>query len=194
MRQRKGAPSIGPLTDAAWTPARKGRPPAICEEFHARLEKPGDFVLLWTGAFRLADEGGTKGSWGTLTVSLGEAPPGAQGPVVSQVSQVPAAHVERMLSPLAHEGRVNLLEILYAGPRTSGELSALTGLKGGNLHYHLRELAHAHYVEQREGRHRITNLGAQMLITVTSIAALRVKDRGEEGLEIDGAWGEASAA
>jgi len=192
-RRRRGAPPIGPLTDAAWTPAEKGRPPAICEEFHAKLEKPGDFILMWAGAFRLADEGGAKGSWGTLTVSLGGPPPDAEGPAVSQVSQVPASYVERMLSPLAHEARVRVLEVLYAGPRSSAELSALTDLRGGNLHYHLKELMYAHYVEQREGRYRITNLGAQMLVTVTSLAALRVQDRGEEGLEIDGSWGEGGA-
>jgi len=49
-------------------------------------------------------------------------------------------------------------------------------------------------VEQPEGRYRITNLGAQMLVTVTSLARLRIKDRGEEGLEIDESWGEGGAA
>ena len=184
-RQGGNAPSIGPLTDAALAKRRRGRPPAFIEEFHAKLKEPGDFILLWAGAFKGA--GTTTGSWSSLSVALGGAPPGSEQ-AAPQVMEAPASHVERLLAPLAHGARIGILQLLYGGPRTSGELTELTGLKGGNLHYHLKELAYAHYVEQKEGRYGLTGLGSQMLITVACIASVYVKDRGDEGLEILGGW------
>jgi predicted transcriptional regulator len=100
----------------------------------------------------------------------------------------PAAHIERLLAPLAHEGRLGLMQVLYGGRRTSGQLTEATGLRGGNLHYHLKELLHAHYVEQQDGGYGLTGLGTQMLLTVAAIASLYVKDRGDEGLEVLGGW------
>jgi len=82
------------------------------------------------------------------------------------------------------------LQLLWPEPRTSGELSQATGLKGGNLHYPLKELIYADYVEQRGGRYQLTRLGAQLLITVGCIALQNVQDRGEEGLEMLGGWSE----
>jgi hypothetical protein len=44
------------------------------------------------------------------------------------------------------------------------------------------------YVEQEKGKYGLTNLGAQMLITMASIAEQNVKDRGDDGLQIAGGW------
>jgi predicted transcriptional regulator len=87
-----------------------------------------------------------------------------------------------MLSPLAHEARIRLMQTMYDGPKSSGELSEATALKGGNLYYHLKELLHAAYVREMNGGYDLTPLGCQMLLTVAAIADKVVEDRGAEGL------------
>jgi DNA-binding transcriptional ArsR family regulator len=107
----------------------------------------------------------------------------------NDITRTPAANVERMLAPLAHEARIRIMQTLYLGPKSSGELSEATGLKGGNLYYHLKELMHAAYVAASDFAYDITPLGCQMLITVASIAGKVVADRGEQGLMVtSGGW------
>jgi predicted transcriptional regulator len=96
--------------------------------------------------------------------------------------------VERLLSPLAHEGRVTILQALYAGPLGSTALTETTGFEGGRLYHHLRELRYAGYVTQEQGKYRLTQLGRELLITVTLIAEQAIVDRGEEGLAAGEAW------
>ena len=79
-----------------------------------------------------------------------------------------------------------MLQALYTGPKSSSELTDSTDLRGGHLHYHLKELMYAHYVEQREGRYRLTERGIQMLITVACLAKSVVQDQGERGLVVSG--------
>jgi DNA-binding transcriptional ArsR family regulator len=183
---REGRPSIGPVTNAALSKSGRGKPPKMAEEFHQAVKEAGDYVLLWVGACRAGDGKGSF-SWSSLTTSLGGVEPEA-GRIAHQEVETPASHVERILSPLAHEARIRLLQILYSGPKSSSELSELTGLKGGNLHYHLKELMYADYVRESERQYRLTRLGTQLLITMTCIASLNVKDKGEDGLEISGGW------
>jgi len=97
------------------------------------------------------------------------------------VAASPSA-IERMLSPLAHEARVKLMQTMHDGPRSAGQLAEATGLRGGNLYYHLKELLHASYVREVAGGYDLTPLGCQMLLTVAAIASKVVEDRGEQGL------------
>ncbi len=185
MARRRGAESIGPVTDKALASAKPEGPPVMAQEMHQRLEKPGDFILLWGGAMKFPRG---SASWSSLSTSLGEG--GPDGPEGSGITTVPPSHLARMLGPFSHEARIQLLQLLWPEARASAELSEATGLKGGNLHYHLKELIYADYVEQKEGRYQLTRLGAQLLITVGCIALQNVQDRGEEGLEILGGWSE----
>jgi DNA-binding transcriptional ArsR family regulator len=155
----------------------------------ASLRHDGDFLLFWGGAAKAqwpSDEEPGGNPFGITWHGLMFSDSGRS----EQVTETPAANVELLLSSLAHEARVRLLQALYTGPKTTAELTARTGLRGGNLHYHLKELAYAHYVEVRGGRHRLTEFGAQMLITVTCLASIAVKDQGERGLAVSGWRGE----
>jgi hypothetical protein len=158
----------------------------MAEELHQAVKEPGDYVLLWMGACKVGDGKGSF-SWSSLTTALGGREPKAEEVAQGEV-ETPASHVERILSPLAHEARIRLLQILYSGPKSSSELTELAGLKGGNLHYHLKELIYADYVREKDRRYGLTRLGTQLLITMTCIASLNVKDKGEDGLEISGGW------
>jgi len=175
---------VGPLTDAALEPAAEGSGQSRIElEWMDSLRHDGDFLMVWGGAFKTRWEGeegaGPFGiTWHGLCFSdTGKA---------EQVVDTPAAHVELILSSLAHEGRIRLLQTLFVGPKTSGRLTEATGLRGGNLHYHLKELIHAHYVEQRHGAYRLTERGAQLLITMTCLARVCVQDQGKRGLAVKG--------
>jgi len=176
--------SVGPITDAALKPARKGCGQSKIEaEWMESLKHDGDFLLLWGGAFKTQWQVGESTNpfgitWHGLCFSeTGKA---------EQVVETPAAHVELILSSLAHEARIRLLQTLFRGPKTSGGLTEATGLRGGNLHYHLKELIHAHYVEQQEGAYRLTERGAQMLVTVACLAHVCVEDQGKRGLAVSG--------
>jgi DNA-binding HxlR family transcriptional regulator len=183
--QEKGPPDIGPITAGAFYGEP---PPAIIREWHEFVRKPGDFILLWAGANRMHSKTGNTLSWSSLSISGGEEPT----PEDFESGKVQCglfdpsigAKVERMLSPLAHEGRISLMGAMFRSPKTSSELSEKTGLRGGNLYYHLKELIHAGYVQDIDNAYALTDLGRQLLLTLTSIASQAVKDRGEQGLAV----------
>ncbi len=177
---------VGPITDAALEPVSADCGQSRIEaEWMDSLKHDGDFLLLWGGAFKTqwAVGEGTE-PFGITWHGLSFSDTGKS----EQIMGTPPAHVELLLSSLAHEGRVRLLQALFAGPKTSSELTEATALRGGNLHYHLKELIHAHYVEQQKGSYRLTERGAQMLITVVCLARMCVEDQGKRGLAVSG-WG-----
>lgn len=184
-RDREGPPDIGPITESAFY---GGPPPPIIHEWHEVVQEPGDFILLWAGANRGHRNAETTLSWSWLTVGGGDKLWGDaakdEKPQLGPYDPSIAAKVERLLSPLAHESRIQLMLSMFKVDRSSTEMAESTGLKGGNLYYHLKELVHAGYVREQEGIHGLTDLGRQLLLTFTSIASQAVKDRGEYGLAV----------
>lgn len=164
-----------PVTRAALGKPDKDAPPAMQQEWHRLARSDQDVIFLWAGAWRRRD---TSFGWSWHWWHIGEDKDNRPHPAV----RTPAANVERMLSPLAHEARIRIMQVMYDGPKASGELSEATALRGGNLYYHLKELIHAAYVREQNGGYDLTPLGCQMLVTVVGIADKVVKDRGEEGL------------
>lgn len=182
MARAGGPPSIGPLTDAATERQHSGPPPLVGEWCRA-VKEPGDFVFFWGGATKAATDGeGTRG-WSWLVTRLHE-----PGDAEADAEDLPgpfhpeaAARTERLLAPLAHESRIRLLLVLFEAPCSSSYLGEQTGMKGGKLYYHLKELLHAGYVREHHGVYALTDLGYQLLTTVTCIAVRVIKDRDEEG-------------
>jgi predicted transcriptional regulator len=101
---------------------------------------------------------------------------------------VAASRVERLLSPLAHEGRVSIMQALWRGSLSASELAGATGYRGGALYHHLRELDHAAYVASEGGSYRLTDWGRQLLLTAACLAEQLVVDDGERGLTFRGDW------
>jgi DNA-binding transcriptional ArsR family regulator len=189
----EGPPYLGPVTEAAYMARdrKAGTPPPIIEEWNKALEAPG-FVLLLAGAWRGASEPG-KLSWGHLIVSSDGPPvrppqPGEPEPMPPTRDARVASKVERLLAPLAHESRVRILQVLSEGSHSSSQLSVATGLTGGNLYHHLRDLVHAGYVRELDRGYALTNVGLQLLLTVTCIAWEAVEDRDADGLVIGDTW------
>jgi DNA-binding transcriptional ArsR family regulator len=168
---------LGPLTDALFEKAEGDERPAIAREWSRTARSPGDVIFLWAGETCHAS---ASLGWGWLTVHCGETTECHPDPVTS----TPPQHVERLLTPLAHESRVRIMQALYSGPLSAGDLGQAVGFRGGSLYHHLRELKYAGYISDRSGRYDLTNLGRQMLITATAIARQAIVDRGEEGLGV----------
>jgi len=166
-----------PITKAALGEPGTEGPPPMDREWHELIKSDQDVTFLWAGAWR---RGETYLGWSWhWTWVEGEVDHDAYPHPAVRAS---AASVERMLSPLAHEARVKLMQTMYDGPKAAAQLSEATGLKGGNLYYHLKELLHASYVKEAEGGYDLTPLGCQLLLTVAAIADKVVEDRGEQGL------------
>jgi predicted transcriptional regulator len=81
------------------------------------------------------------------------------------------AVVKELLEPVASPPRFQILKALATGTRTFSDISQLTGLRGGNLLFHIRKLADAGMILQRHerGDYIITDKGFK---TLTAIAQL----------------------
>ena len=163
-----GMPDLGPISRAMFE-SENGEPPAIISEWQDSIEKAGDVVFLWAAA-------GKPLSWTRLTTHFHDQDGGAD-----PLLEVPPMNVERLLSPMAHEGRVRIMQSLYESPKGASGLTEATGFRGGGLYHHLRALRYASYVREERGQYSLTQLGRQLLITMTLIAREIVVDREEEG-------------
>jgi DNA-binding HxlR family transcriptional regulator len=169
-----------PVTKAAlWASPQERGPSALEREWATQLGAEGDFILLVAGCSRR--EGETH-SWTALWWNVSEA--GADPDLQrGRAASAPAGSVERFVAPFAREGRVRLMQELYAGARSAGELSQATGTASGALHSRLEELTQASLVEKRaDGRYALTVLGCNLLLTITGLAGVTVQDRGPGGL------------
>lgn len=76
--------------------------------------------------------------------------------------------VKEILEPVANVQRLQILQSLSTQTRTFSDLSALTGLRGGNLLFHIKKLADAEMILQRHerGDYIITEKGFSTLHAV----------------------------
>lgn len=68
--------------------------------------------------------------------------------------------VAGVMAPFANAQRVKLLKALYLGIAESGQLKEFTGLTGGQLYHHLKELALAKFLSRHvRGEYRLSSFG-----------------------------------
>jgi DNA-binding transcriptional ArsR family regulator len=82
------------------------------------------------------------------------------------ISTLPVEHiVEEMLEPLGNKQRMQIMKALSAETKTFSALSSLTGLRGGNLLFHLQKLMDSKMILQRNerGDYMITEKGYKTL-------------------------------
>ena len=82
--------------------------------------------------------------------------------------------VDEILDPVSNRLRLQMLKSLYAGTRTYSELSAVTGLRGGNLLFHLQKLLDSGMITRRYsgGDYILTDKGYKVLIAISEVRAL----------------------
>jgi DNA-binding transcriptional ArsR family regulator len=82
------------------------------------------------------------------------------------ISTLPVEHiVEEMLEPLSNRQRMQIMKALSVETKTFSALSSLTGLRGGNLLFHLQKLMDSGMILQRNerGDYMITEKGHKTL-------------------------------
>lgn len=89
--------------------------------------------------------------------------------------------VTQILEPLSNKQRLQMLKALSTETRTFSALSALTGLRGGNLLFHLQKLLDGGMILQRHerGDYMITEKGFKALRAVSDLYS----DLGGNGIE-----------
>jgi DNA-binding transcriptional ArsR family regulator len=79
--------------------------------------------------------------------------------------------VSDILEPLSNKQRLQMLKVLSAETKTFSALSKLTGLRGGNLLFHLQKLQDSGMILQRNerGDYMITEKGYRALKGVSEL-------------------------
>ena len=79
--------------------------------------------------------------------------------------------VERILDPISNQYRMQILKLLLSQSRTFSEISSITGMKGGNLLFHLQKLVESAMVAQRfeRGDYLLTDKGLNVLEALSDL-------------------------
>lgn len=103
--------------------------------------------------------------------------PETEYPVYMQISQLTTLmeeedddSVARLCGVLSSRQRIAILRQLVEKPLSSGELADSTGMAGGHLHHHLRELLHLGLLRKTDiGHYVTTNIGVNVYLTVAAL-------------------------
>lgn len=78
--------------------------------------------------------------------------------------------VARLCRALSSPQRIGLLKQLCQRSLTSGELVEISGMSGGHLHHHLRDLLNLTLVEKiQDGHYRATTAGTNAYLTIAAL-------------------------
>ena len=91
---------------------------------------------------------------------------------LEQVFEVHPRRIVNIISPLTNEQRINILRIILRERSVSmSQLSKETGMEGGELYHHLKELIRRGYIKLvKRGTYTITPKGEIALIIVSGLA------------------------
>ncbi|SFM14829.1 winged helix-turn-helix domain-containing protein [Methanolobus profundi] len=94
----------------------------------------------------------------------------------------PEVVVDDILEPLCHQKRFDILKAITGETRSFSALSNLTGLRGGNLLFHLQKLMESGMIIQRHerGDYMITGKGFKVMEGVSSIYSSLNPPKGTE--------------
>ena len=78
--------------------------------------------------------------------------------------------IAKLCSALSSKQRIIILKNLWKNKLSSGELAVLTGMTGGHLHHHLKDLLSLGLiVKEDSGKYTATNSGVNAYITAASL-------------------------
>lgn len=82
--------------------------------------------------------------------------------------------VKTVLEPLSNKQRLQILKAMASETKTFSILSEITGLKGGNLRFHLQKLLDKDIIIQRHerGDYMLTDKGYKLLVVLSEIHVL----------------------
>ncbi len=105
------------------------------------------------------------------TLGIYRKSPGTAG----TVAEIPDESVVKdLLEPVANAQRFQILKALATGTRTFSDISQLTGLRGGNLLFHIRKLTDSGMILQRHDRgdYIITDKGFKTMTAISELHRL----------------------
>lgn len=99
----------------------------------------------------------------------------------------PEEVVDNILEPLCHQKRFEILKAISAETKSFSALSKLTGLRGGNLLFHLQKLVEKGMIIQRHerGDYMITGKGFKVMEGVSSIYSALEPETEEQKEDIE---------
>lgn len=84
----------------------------------------------------------------------------------------PEERTAAVMAPFANAQRLKLLKALYLGISESSQLKEFTGLTGGQLYHHLKELALAKFLSRQiRGEYRLSSFGYHAFSAFMILAA-----------------------
>ncbi len=92
-----------------------------------------------------------------------------------EVAEIPDESVVKdLLEPVASVQRFQIVKALATGTRTFSDISQLTGLRGGNLLFHIRKLTDSGMILQRHDRgdYIITDKGYKTMVAISELHRL----------------------
>lgn len=91
-----------------------------------------------------------------------------------EISPVPEGFIVDVLEPLSNKQRLQILKAIAIESKTFSALSELTGLRGGNLLFHLQKLLDSGMILQRHerGDYMITDKGFKILKSLSDMYSL----------------------
>jgi len=102
---------------------------------------------------------------------------------MSEISAIPEEHlVKSVLEPLSNKQRLQILKSMASETRTFSALSELTGLRGGNLLFHIQKLQETDLILQRHerGDYMITKKGFNLLMMLADFQKLQENEQSFE--------------
>ncbi|MEI7856656.1 MAG: winged helix-turn-helix domain-containing protein [Methanomicrobiales archaeon] len=93
----------------------------------------------------------------------------------NRVAEIPdESVVKELLEPVASIQRFQIVKALATGTRTFSDISQLTGLRGGNLLFHIRKLTDSGMILQRHDRgdYIITDKGYKTMVAISDLHRL----------------------
>jgi len=90
---------------------------------------------------------------------------------LSDLRLIDPGRLAEIIKPLSNKNRIRVMLLLLDGDRSASEISGVTGLEGGQLYHHLKELLFSNLIESVErGRYRLTEKGLTVLRILSALA------------------------
>ena len=123
----------------------------ITEELEQKLKGEEDGIVIYSGVLRV--KGGASAAWDTSAR-------------LNELLDCPSKRAVHLLQCLSSEQRIDLMKALFRGDKTPSDLTKETGVEGGQLYHHLKEMIFAGLVDsESRGLYRLTVDGVQSLFT-----------------------------
>jgi len=121
------------------------------EDLAKELKGEDDGIVIYSGVLQV--KGGASTGWDTSAR-------------LNELLDCPSKRVAQLLQCLSSEQRIDLMKALFRGNKAPSDLVKETGVEGGQLYHHLKEMMFAGMVDSKSrGLYKLNVNGVQALFT-----------------------------